>query len=199
MVTLIHNVLTTDYVIAIHDDDCLVGLELLECHGSLLESTLKMPKGSVTRFQGLFGISTVCNILAAIQLARHLGLGPEDNVLTIATDGFDRYPSVLAKLVERMGPVLERSNHWFEKIFRDGAAPVLDVRSQEQKERLFAAKEEVWSGFGYSQTYLDRMKSQSFWDAEFERIPALDEQTLRERTSNLESLLVDSGPEKVDV
>src|SRR5450755_3906411 len=30
MVTLIHNVLTTDYVALIHDDDCVMGLELLE-------------------------------------------------------------------------------------------------------------------------------------------------------------------------
>jgi cysteine synthase len=31
MVTLIHNVLTTDYVGLIHDDDCVMGLELLDC------------------------------------------------------------------------------------------------------------------------------------------------------------------------
>ena len=30
MVTLIHNVLTTDYVALIHDDDCVMGLDLLE-------------------------------------------------------------------------------------------------------------------------------------------------------------------------
>ena len=30
MVTLIHNVLTTDYVMVIHDDDCVVGLDLIE-------------------------------------------------------------------------------------------------------------------------------------------------------------------------
>ena len=30
MVTLIHNVLTTDFVVLIHDDDCVAGLELLK-------------------------------------------------------------------------------------------------------------------------------------------------------------------------
>ena len=47
MVTLIHNVLTTDYVALIHDDDCVVGLNLLECRQSILERTLGMPEGSL--------------------------------------------------------------------------------------------------------------------------------------------------------
>ena len=37
MVTLIHNVLTTDYIGLIHDDDCVAGLELLERRRGLLE------------------------------------------------------------------------------------------------------------------------------------------------------------------
>jgi hypothetical protein len=32
----------------------------------------------------------------------------------------------------------------------------------------------VWSSFGYTPAYLDGMKSQSFWDAEYERISAID-------------------------
>ena len=47
-------------------------------------------------------------MLGAIRLARHLNLGPEDNVVTIATDGFDRYPSVLTDLAETRRPVRPR-------------------------------------------------------------------------------------------
>jgi hypothetical protein len=39
----------------------------------------------------------------------------------------------------------------------------------------------VWSGFGYTQAYLDGMKSQSFWDAEYDRIPAIDEALRKQR------------------
>ena len=133
MVTLIHNVLTTDYVTLIHDDDCVVGLELLECRQSLLERTLGMAEGSLRRLRGLFGISGICNILGAIRMARYLDLGPDDNVVTIATDGFDRYPSVLANLEDRMGPVPDRqAAAWFEKIFRGGdSRDILDVRPRE--------------------------------------------------------------------
>ena len=188
MVTLIHNLLTTDYVALVHDDDCLVGLELLEHRQVLLERTLGMSAGSLNRLRGLFGISTICNIIGAIRVARFLGLGPRDNVVTLATDGFDRYPSVLANLAERMGPAFaERPGDWFEKIFRGGhSEDILDVRPWEQKERLFAYKDQVWRGFGYSPAYLDSMKSQSFWDAEFDKIHLVDEQLLRARAANLE-------------
>ena len=105
MVTLIHNVLTTDYVVMIHDDDCVMGLELLERRQHGIEPFLGLPAGSLGCFQGLFGVSGICNILGAIRMARFLNLGPDDNVVTIATDGFDRYPSVLADLERRRGPL----------------------------------------------------------------------------------------------
>jgi len=184
MVTLIHNVLTTDYVALIHDDDCVMGLDLLERRQPLVERILGLPEGSLRRLQSMFGISGICNILGAIRMARCLSLGPEDNVVTIATDGFDRYPSVLANLAERMGPLPdEQLAGWFEEIFRGGtAADILDVRSPEQKNRLFGYKEEVWRSFQYSQAYLDRMKSPSFWDAEFDKIPGIDSALVRART-----------------
>lgn len=176
MVTLIHNVLTTDYVALIHDEDCLIGLELLQHRPALVEQLVNLPEGSLKCFQDMFGVSSLCNILGAIRMARFLGLGSEDNVVTIATDGFDRYPSVLADLEKRRGPFAEQElGDSFEKIFRGGdAADLLDLRSLKEKERLFGYKEEVWAGFGYSHAHLESMKSQSFWDAESDKIAEID-------------------------
>ncbi|MGA2770472.1 MAG: pyridoxal-phosphate dependent enzyme [Bryobacteraceae bacterium] len=183
MVTLIHNVLTTDYVALIHDDDCVMGLELLERRRSLVERLLGRPRGYLDALEGVFGISGICNVLGAIRLARYLGLGPEDNVVTIATDGMDRYPSVLANLEKRRGPLDDaRLSASFEEIFRGGdAREILDLRPPEQKERLFGYKEQVWTGFGYTRAYLESMKSQSFWDGEFSKIGAIDEALLAMR------------------
>jgi cysteine synthase len=169
MVTLIHNVLTTDYVILLHDDDCVAGLEFLERRSHDVETAFGMPEGKLATLQGVFGISGICNVLGAIRLARHLNLGPQDNVVTIATDGFDRYPSVLDDLEQR------RNDLNAESIFR-GFDPreILDVRTSEQKQRLFDYKEQVWTQFGYTRDYLNGMKSQSFWDAEFARIDEID-------------------------
>jgi cysteine synthase len=184
MVTLIHNVLTTDYVALIHDDDCVKGLELLEQRQPLVEKILRLPEGSLQPFRGLFGISSICNIIGAIRMARYLRLGPDDNVVTIATDGFDRYPSVLADLAHREGPLEDgKLRNWFEAIFRGGdAQEILDVRPLEQKERLFAYKEETWTRFHYSHAYLEQMKSQTFWDAEAAKIWEIDSALTYART-----------------
>jgi len=184
MVTLIHNVLTTDFVQVIHDDDCVKGLELLERRARQLEGIAGMPEGSLDHLRGVFGISGICNVIGAIRLARHLRLVRGENVVTIATDGFDRYPSVLADLERRTGPPQETTTRsWFEEIFRGGCqADILDVRPRDQKERLFRYKEEVWSAFGYSAAYLQSMKTQSFWDAELDRIGALDRSLARARS-----------------
>jgi len=186
MVTLIHNVLTTDYVALIHDDDCVLGLELLERRRSLLGRLLGRPPGYLDPLQGVFGISGICNILGAIRLARYLGLGPEDNVVTIATDGMDRYPSVLANLEKRRGPLNDADlSASFEEIFRGGdARDILDLRPPEQKQRLFGYKEQVWTAFGYTRSYLESLKSQSFWDGEFHKIPAIDQALLQARKSS---------------
>jgi hypothetical protein len=127
----------------------------------------------------MFGVSGVCNVLGAIRTARFLGLGPGDNVVTVATDGFDRYPSVLVDLAARTPPPGAET---VGAIFR-GKSRVLDVRPREQKERLFGYKQQTWSGFGYSQRYLDSMRSQAFWDAEYGRIPAIDEALQKRRSS----------------
>ncbi len=184
MVTLIHNVLTTDFVMLIHDDDCVMGLELLEHQQRVVESALRLRPGSLEFLLGSFGISGICNVLGAIRTARHLQLGPLDNVVTIATDGFDRYPSVLQELSKRTGRVSEDVfRDWFERIFRGGSSHhVLDVRSREQKERLFSYKEATWTRFGYSLAYLEGMKTQAFWDSEYEKIREIDATLARVRT-----------------
>lgn len=185
MVTLVHNVLTTDCVQLIHDDDCVMGLKLVQQHLVLLERLCGVPNGGLTGLQEIFGISGICNLLGAIRLARYLDLGPEDNVVTIATDGFDRYPSVLAELDSRVGPAGDATRAtWFESIFRSSQRPeILDVRPPREKERLFAYKEQFWTGFGYSSAYLDKMKSQNFWDEEFARIEEVDRKLIRKRRS----------------
>ncbi|HEX8926356.1 MAG TPA: pyridoxal-phosphate dependent enzyme [Terriglobales bacterium] len=183
MVTLIHNVLTTDHVMCIHDDDCVMGLELLERRRSLLEDMLKLKRGALGFLSGVCGISGICNIVGAIRYAKLLGLGAQDNVVTIATDGFDRYPSVLEDLARREGPITDSIlRNWFDTIYRGSCGTdLLDISTREQKQRLFDYKQSTWSKFGYSQQYLASMQSQEFWDAEYEKIARIDEQLTHAR------------------
>jgi cysteine synthase len=139
-VPLIHNVMDTDYVIGISDqatDD--------------LNVILNSPVGR-DRLRGLgvsqalldalpsFGLSSICNILASIRLARHAGWGSDDVIITVATDGASMYGSerlrrervafhdgidgaaVELKLAEHVGSgeVLELTSNDRERIFNLG-------------------------------------------------------------------------------
>ena len=89
MCTLIHNVLNTDYVALIKDDDSVRGLKVLyDGLDILLENGID--RQIAESMKELFGVSGICNIIGAIKMAKYLKLGPEDNVVTIATDGFDK-------------------------------------------------------------------------------------------------------------
>ncbi|MCQ2273145.1 MAG: hypothetical protein MJZ72_10240, partial [Bacteroidales bacterium] len=182
MITLIHNALTTDFITQIIDDDCVRGLavihegkEILKAHG--------VPAKVADSMVDLFGVSGICNILGAIKMAKYLKLGPNDNVVTIATDSFDRYPSVIKNLHDRelevTDHVLER---WFNDVFMgaDGSY-VLDTRGAEAKEKLFKQKESDWLKFGYKQEYLDAMRKPEFWEAEYNKIFDYDKKILAMR------------------
>ena len=177
MCTLIHNVLNTDFIAMIRDDDCVKGLKVLHDAPEVLVAA-GTSKTTADGIKNLFGVSSVCNILGAIKMAKYLKLGPEDNVVTIATDGFDRYDSVIADLERRY---LETSPHVLERWFRDiflkmDASDVKDTRGGAEKERLFAQKEKDWLPFGYAKEYLDQMKHPSFWDHEYAKVAEYDEQ-----------------------
>ncbi|HEY1126644.1 MAG TPA: pyridoxal-5'-phosphate-dependent protein subunit beta, partial [Actinomycetota bacterium] len=51
-----------------------------------------------------FGLSSICNMVAAIKAARALGLGPDDVVVTVATDGASMYGTEKDKVLARDFP-----------------------------------------------------------------------------------------------
>lgn len=175
MCTLIHNVLTTDFVTLIKDDDCVRGLKIIEDGQDVLVKA-GVSQVAAKNLLGKLGVSSICNILGAIKMAKYLKLGPDDNVVTIATDGYDRYPSVIEELklryLEYEGMVLER---WFNDIFlKADEEDIHDFRRPEVKEQLFKQKEKDWLPFGYSQEYIDSMRSMNFWEEEFAKIQNYD-------------------------
>lgn len=176
MCTLIHNVLTTDFVALIYDDDCVRALKVLHDRPEIL-TKLGVKKDAALGMRDSFGVSGICNILGAIKMAKYLKLGPDDNVVTIATDGFDRYDSVLkdldGRVLETADFVLER---WANDIFPGMSEEhVFDFRRMDRKEQLFKQKEKDWLPFGYKKAYLDSMRSPEFWEKEYGRIAEYDE------------------------
>jgi len=101
-VPLIHNVMATDMVVAISEvatDDLLVlfGTDAGREH---LRDRMSVPEPTIAALPS-FGISSICNILAAIKVARQQRLGPNEVLATVATDGAEMYVSEIARIVAR--------------------------------------------------------------------------------------------------
>ena len=104
-IPLIHNVMNTDVVVGVSDratDELDVVFNtpagqkyLAERHGAgpeLIEALTH------------FGFSSICNVIAAIKTAKLLGLGADDAIVTVATDGSALYPSEREKTLARRFP-----------------------------------------------------------------------------------------------
>jgi cysteine synthase len=101
-VTWIHNVWATDLLVCVDDQECLEGLQLLQ-EGTDTLVAEGINEELARSWIDLFGVSGVANVLGAIKAARYYGTRPEQGIFTVATDGFDRYPSVLRRLDDELG------------------------------------------------------------------------------------------------
>ena len=171
MCTLIHNILTTDFVALIKDEETVQGIKIMH-DGTKALMQLGIAEETANYMRELFGPSGICNILGAIKMAKYLKLGPDDNVVTIATDGFDRYNSVIENLDSRYLEIEDFVlRRWINDIFLGQKDDnVFDYRRKAAKEKLFMQKENDWLRFGYSKEYLDSMKKPEFWENEYEKV-----------------------------
>ena len=98
-IPLIHNVMNTDVVCAVSD----VATDELDVLWNTDEGRRLLARKGVAEdviaALAHFGFSSTCNMLAAIRTARLLDLGPDDAIITVATDPGTMYPSERAKTV----------------------------------------------------------------------------------------------------
>jgi cysteine synthase A len=93
-IPLIHNVLNTDFAVAV-SDRATDGLNVLfntDVGHDYLSNRREVPAETIEALASL-GLSSICNVLAAIKVAKYEDLGPDDVVATIATDGAAMYHS----------------------------------------------------------------------------------------------------------
>ncbi len=93
-IPLIHNVMATDVALAVSDraTDRLGLLLATETGRAHLAARRGVPRHVLDGLDAL-GLSSICNVLGAIKTAKHFGLGAEDVVVTVATDGASMYSS----------------------------------------------------------------------------------------------------------
>ncbi len=104
-VPLIHNVMNTDLVAAV-SDQATDHLSLVFATGAgrgYLQGTRAVSQATVEALPA-FGLSSICNVLAAVKTAKYLRLGPDDVVMTVATDGARMYESERQRITARDFP-----------------------------------------------------------------------------------------------
>jgi hypothetical protein len=180
-VTWIHNVWATDLLVCIDDRECLEGLQLLQQGANaLIEEGLD--EALARSLPGAFGISGVCNVLAAIKAARHYGLGPRDLVMTVATDGFDRYPSVLRRLDAEQGPMDADTARRRVGIFRAQKGDWILEGTREVRRRWHNQKYFTWvEQQGKRVEELREQEDSGFWLAQQELAHDVDRRLLARR------------------
>jgi len=104
-IPLIHNVMNTDVVCAIsdHATDELDVLFNTDAGRTYLAKRHGLGDDLVAALSH-FGLSSLANVLAAVKTAKLLGLGPQDAIVTVATDGGALYGTERAKTMAARWP-----------------------------------------------------------------------------------------------
>jgi cysteine synthase len=173
-VTWIHNVWATDLLVCVDDQDCLEGLQLIE-EGAETLAAAGIDPALARSWSGVFGVSGVCNVLASIKAARHYALRAKDAVVTVATDGFDRYPSVLRRLTAERGPMDKDEAHRRMSRFRGQKADWILEGSPAVRRRWHNQKYFTWvEQQGKTVDELRAQEDPAYWVAEQERAAEVD-------------------------
>ena len=118
----IHNVRNTDVVVAVDDDHCVQLMRLFnERLGRDYLARLGVPQQTIERLE-LLGISSICNLVASIKVARYFELGPEDVLFTPLTDSMELYASRLEEQRLLSGEYTERDAVRDHARFLEGVA-----------------------------------------------------------------------------
>jgi len=177
-VPLIHNVTNTDLVVAVSDvatDQTLAvfntdaGREYLGHRGVPAEVVAEL---------GSLGISSICNILAAIKTAKVLDLGPDEAVVTIATDGAAMYMSELDKITARDFPSgfdgVAAAETFGRHVLGAGEEHVLEL-TRKDRDRIFNLGYYTWvEQQGIPLAEFEARRNQAWWRDLRTLLPAWD-------------------------
>ena len=172
----IHNVRNTDNVIAIDDENTMrllrlfnepTGKKRLEKEGVKKELLEKLP---------ILGISSICNLLASIKLAKYYEMNEDDVIFTIFTDSAGMYQSRLKELEQEHGKYSETDAVIdFERYLQGVGIDWVKELSYWDRKALHNLKYFTWvEQQGKTAEELDALWKPEFWDEMFAQIPAWD-------------------------
>jgi cysteine synthase A len=193
-VPLIHNVLNTDVALAVSDRatdrlGVLFGTEV----GRRLLARRGVPEAVIAELDSL-GLSSICNVLGAIKVAKFYGLGAEDVVVTVATDGASMYDSERETALARYFPEgfdeLAAAEVVGEHLLGTATDHFLEL-GRIDRERIFNLGYYTWvEQQGVSLDDFEARRDPDFWAGLREAVAGWDDliDELNARTGVLESL-----------
>ncbi len=185
-VTFIHNTDAMDAIICIDEWDCKKGMQLIhEGIGHEVLAKAGVDSSLLDCIKDAFGISTICNILGAIKTAKHYKLGRDDILFTIATDGIDRYYSVMQNMDRDLGKMdAEEAARRHEEIFLRQPCDFIREGSQHAKDCWANLKYYTWvEQQGKTVEELRAQRSPEYWQQHREQVAETDRMILEQRGS----------------
>ena len=124
-------------------------------------------------------LAVPCNVLAAIKLAKYLDLGPDDAVVTVATDGAAMYESERREALARYFPDgfdEVAAGETFGQHLAGVATDHLVELGHRERERIFNLGYFTWvEQQGVPLAAFDARRRQTFWHDLRELIPLWDQ------------------------
>ncbi|HVP65680.1 MAG TPA: pyridoxal-phosphate dependent enzyme [Anaeromyxobacteraceae bacterium] len=178
-VPFIHNVMNTDLVAGVSDrsTDTLFVLFNTDVGRRYLVERQGLDAGLVADLSHL-GFSGICNMLAAVKTAKYLDLGPDDVILTVATDGGALYGSEVAKLLRQRFndrfDAVSAGETWGRSLAGVATDDLLELTHVDRR-RIFNLGYFTWvEQQGVSLEEFNARLSQTFWDGLLPLVPAWD-------------------------
>ena len=177
-IPLIHNVMNTDVVVAVSDRTTDQLDVLFNCDEGRAELRRRGVDASVIAALPAFGLSSICNIVAAIKTAKALGLGPQDVVLTVATDGAAMYESGRPQAIAKhFGGRFDATSAaaTFTRHLAEATTDHVLVTSERDRRRIFNLGYFTWvEQQGVALPDFEARRDQAFWRDLRARLPAWD-------------------------
>jgi cysteine synthase len=179
-IPLIHNVMNTDLVVGVSDraTDLLDVLFNSEAGRAHLVERAGVDSGVVDKLKHL-GFSSICNALAAIKAAKHLDLGADDVIVTVATDGSEMYDSERSALLATRFPdgygAVDAAAVFGEHLAAVDTSALLELGEVDRR-RIFNLGYYTWvEQQGIEVADFDLRRHQSFWRSIRSFVPSWDE------------------------
>ncbi|MFZ9863695.1 MAG: pyridoxal-phosphate dependent enzyme [Ilumatobacteraceae bacterium] len=179
-IPLIHNITNTDVVCAV-SDHATDELDVLfnSAAGRTYMADKKGISAELIEALEHFGFSAICNTLAAIKTSKLLNLGPDEAVITIATDGAALYPSSrVATVNNRFGSemsAVDAAEVWGRHLGHITTEDMIDC-TERDRNRIFNLGYYTWvEQQGTPFELFEARRDQSFWRGLRRYLPVWDE------------------------